>query len=302
MLVGFLLGGCASIIQGTNQDVPIDIPRGTRVTSASGIEIPVFSKYSLSDSGSFIRLDRDENYYVRFSYNGRQVTTAFEGHFQIGWLILDYMTFYGLLVDGISGAWHSFDGVAVRFPADTSVRPYVELFEPPRPKKIGVSILAGTGYALPFGDGYGFVPFFNTYSFGAGYHLTSRLMVMAELAGGSIVDILPRYTDYRTSASFSTYFAGARLRFQDDIYASAGGGPAHITSGDLEYFDETRPDLTTPPVNQIIGALYAALGVSGTHGYLELRHTFGLSDIPLSNGETGQFEITSINFGLNLHF
>lgn len=289
--------GCASIIQGTTQDVPVDVPRGTKVTSAYGGEIPLFYKYSLRDSGSYLRLNRDENYYVRFSYNGQHVAAAFEGNLQIGWVILGCFTSYGIIIDAVSGAWNSFDGVAVRFPADTSQRPYLEVFEPTR-EKIGVSVLAGTGLALPFDD----VTLLNSYAVGIGYHLNSRLMVFGELGGGGDIDVMPRYTDHQTSTSFSTYFAGARFKFQDDIYIAAGGGITDIATGELEYINGTRPDLSTGPVDKTVGALFGALGVSGTYGYFELRHTFGLSAIPLTNGQTGQFEITSINFGLNLHF
>jgi hypothetical protein len=301
LLIIILFYGCATIIHGTSQDVPIEMPKDTKVTSADGQAIPLMYRVMQGDTATYLRLERDGYYLLRFSYQDQQVTTALESTFDAGWLILDYFTLYGLIVDAITGAWHSFDGIAVHFPDDSS-SPYVEGLQPKNPKNIGVVLVVSTGLALPLGSGESEFTVFNFFTLGLGYELSPKLTLLAEFNKGGPINIMPRYSDYRTDGSFSAYSIGGRLKIENTIYLSGGGGMTHITSTDLKYYDRYKPSLSYPPVDKTIGALYAGIGISGKFGFMELRHSLGLSKIPLSNGEFGTYETTALGFGLNLHF
>lgn len=56
------------------------------------------------------KLSRNEEYKIMFHKNGYSNRVfILKPDFQGGWLVMDIFTVYGLIVDGITGAWHDWD-------------------------------------------------------------------------------------------------------------------------------------------------------------------------------------------------
>ena len=91
----------------------------------------------------------------------------------------------------------------------------------------------------------------------------------------------------------------------DDFYVTGGGGVEYLRNDTL-YSSFTEKgiyhEMVYPPKSGYLPSVFIGIGYSGSVGFIELRHAIGLSHFQLSNGDIGHFEITEVNFGLNLHF
>ncbi len=303
-----VVAGCATIISGSTQDVTVIMPEGTRVTDAFGSD-PLRVYYY--NNAAMLKLQRKKDYTLRFVYKGQERVAFLSSSFEPAWILADLFTYYvSYIVDGITGDWNSFDNpLIINFPSDTSkfainsqLRP--EMYGEPVPK-MGLTLSAKFGFAFPMSD-FGF-----TYGFGLGYDAITNFTFLIAYEGGNGIEILPHYTKFYTNTSYSHINLECRYKMQGSFYITGGGGISNITSDSLEmkryaFNDSTgsfyQNDLRTAPINKWIPTLFAGIGIAGTTSYLELRHTFGLSSIPLSNGEIGKFGTTSLTFGINLHF
>lgn len=307
-----MLSGCATMINASTQDVPVIMPRGTRVTDISGELIPVVQNHTYGDSITTIRLERKRDYHLQFSYKGTTIGTTLASSLDWGWIIPDYLTLIGLFVDAITNDWCYFDGVKVRFPGDSTSSvivktPSIEVFELPEAPKIGLIALVNTGFVYPIGNAEFDFVFFNCYRLGFGYEFSRQLSIIATYGQGAGIDIMPSQTKYETFGYYSSYDLEARFSVQKHLYLVCGGGWTHITSDTLKTFIKYVADSGAiyrklPPADTKMPTLFLGIGYTGSVGFIEIRHSYGLSKIFLSSGEIGHFTTTSLNFGLNLHF
>jgi hypothetical protein len=285
------------------------MPQGTKISDDLENDFMI-SHYH--NGYAILRLERKKDYTLRFLYKGQEAKASLSGSLEPGWLVADLITYYiGYIVDAITGDWNSFDEpLKVRFPADTTqpgrpAVPIVELNESASAPLVGIVVSVKGGLAFPIADGLGF-----SYGFGLGYEAFPRLTFLLAYDGGTGIDILSRYSNYYTSSSYSQFNLEGRFK-QGNFYITGGGGWSNITSDSLTIdrssfnvqtgtlFDNP---LRTAPVNKSIPTLFVGIGITGSMTFFEIRHTFGLSNIPLSNGEIGKFETTTLTFGLNFHF
>lgn len=325
-LLAFMLMcyGCATIFNGSTQEVSFSMPEGTEIIEENGEE--PFIIYSGKGS-AILRLKRKKDYLLRFSYKDQEMSRRISSSLEGGWLIADLFAFYGIgyVVDAITGAWFSFDDrIFVRFPKDKvrdstqslslSERPVFEYNRGLQRTKLGGIFTAFLGLNYPKGtrrnNGYFSVDIPLQYGISVGYEVLPRLSLLLSNDGSSNISVLPHSSAYRSVSDYSTNSIGVRFRMHDNIYLSGGGGWTHITSDSLVFegygydIDGRRYDLSnfTAPVDVSMPSLYVGIGIAGSLGFFELRHSFGLSKISLSNGEIGKFQTTSIAFGLNVKF
>jgi hypothetical protein len=303
------LYGCATIINGSTQDVSVIMPPGTEISSEFGNDITIIHK---RDDNLLLRLKRKKDYALLFTNKGREAKIKITSSLDPGWIVADLFTdFIGYIVDGITGAWNSFDNfIIVRFPSDSIVTkeffPIAEVAqEDPTVENIGLVLNPKIGIVFPM-KSTGF-----TYGIGLGYRAFPKFTFLLDYEAGSGVDILSQYTPYYSAASYTHYNMECRYKMQGNFYIIAGGGLSNITTDSLDlqrysYDDSTgnifRNDIRTAPANKWMPTLFAGIGLSGTTTYFEIRQTVGLSKIPLSSGDLGTFGTTSLYFGLNLKF
>lgn len=303
--ISVALYGCATIINGSTQDVQVIMPQGTQVTDAFGDEeSPMIVHYH--NGYTTLRLKRKKDYTLRFRYKGMEALTVLSSSLEPAWFIIDFLTFYGLIVDGITGAWDSFDDpITIRFPVDSSeksnfIQPMAEVA--PSPDN-GIVLSGKLGLVFPtVGISYGL---------GLGYEATPKFTFLLLYEGGSGTNILPNYSSYYAPTSYTHFNVECRYKMQSNFYITGGGGLSNITSDSLQLdrysFNDTtgrlfQNPIHTAPANKWMPTLFAGIGITGSTTFVELRHTFGLLNIPLANGEVGKFETTSLTFGVNLHF
>jgi len=303
--------GCATIINGSTQDVHVIMPEGTKITNRSGFDgEPIVIQNS--NGYAILRLKRKNDYPLLFQYKNQQASIFLTSTFEPGWIVADFFTdFIGYIVDGITGDWNSFQyPITINFPTDTSThenysKSIVELNNnDSQIPKIG--IILNPKFGLIFSGDVGFL-----YGLGVGYEFTPRLSLTLAYEGGLNTQILPRYSNYYGTEYYSQINLECRFKASGNLYMTAGGGMSNITSDSLtldrySYSEITHRNyedpISTAPLNKWIPSLFIGIVVSGQSSYIELRHTFGLSKLPLSSGEVGNFETTSLNFGLNLKF
>ncbi len=305
-----VLYGCATIMHGSTQDVNIIMPKGTQVFDAFGNN-PMLV---YSQGGNIaLQLKRNKDYSLRFVYKGQEVTTYLTSSLEPGWLLADLFTYFiGYLVDGLTGAWNAFDDpIAIRFPSDTTlaatyVQPTVEVIDEYSSAKTGVVVSGNLGLVFPMEE---FLA--TSYGIAVGYEAFPKFTFLLAYQGGTGVTILSQYSNYFGYGSYDHLNLECRFKAQGNLYLTAGGGISNITSDSLELDRSTYSDslgrvidspIRSAPANKWMPTLFAGIGILGSVGFVELRHTFGLSAIPLSNGETGHFETTSLTFGVNLRF
>jgi len=264
-------------------------------------------------SHTILSLQRKRDYSLRFKYTGQETDAFLSSSLEPAWVFADLFTdLIGYVVDGITGDWNSFDDpIFIRFPAATSIHadftePRIELGEDNWVPKTGIIVNAKLGFVFPMSEFLGL-----SYGFGLGYDAIPRFTFLLTYEGGSGVNILPQYSSYTTNGSYSHYNLECRFKMQGNFYITGGGGWSNITTDSLELYRYGYNDTTgiyysntlrTPPATKWMPTLFAGIGIAGQTSYIELRHTFGLSNIFLSNGEIGKFQTTSLTFGVNLHF
>ncbi len=307
------LYGCATIINGSTQDVTVIIPQGTQVSDVfeNDGDLPI-TRHGNGDNT--LRLKRKRDYTLRFRYKNQEVIAAIYSSLEPGWIAADLFTdLIGYVVDGITGAWNSFeDPIAIRFPTDTTQRsniapPIVEVGEETQSGKYGIVVSGKLGLVFPMINAEGF-----NGALGVGYDVNPKLTFLLAYDGGTGIDILSQYSLYNYfGATFTHYNLECRYKVQGNFYVTGGGGLSNITSDSLEInrysFNDTTGQLfqnpiRTAPVSKLIPTLFVGVGLAGQTFYCELRHVLGLSKIPLANGESGTFQTTSLTFGINLHF
>ncbi len=313
LLFCIALCGCATIINGSTQDATVIIPQGTQVSDVFGNEgnLQITRHYN----GDYtLRLKRKRDYTLRFRYKNQEVIAAIYSSLEPGWIAADLFTdLIGYVVDGITGAWNSFeDPITIRFRTDTSqtakfTLPTVEVIDETTSPKYGIVISGKLGLVFPMMSINGF-----NYALGIGYDVNPKLTFLLAYDGGYGVNILPKPSIYNSYGSqFSHYNLECRYKVQGGLYITGGGGLSNITSDSLEidrysFNDSTgrlfENPIRTAPVSKLIPTLFVGVGIAGSTFYGEFRHTFGLSNILLPNGENGTFQTTSIVFGVNLHF
>jgi hypothetical protein len=306
-----IFNSCAAIMQGTTQDVRVIMPPGTQVTDVFGNDgDPMLIDHQ--NGYTSLRLKRKKDYTLKFAYKGQEAITVLSSSLEPGWVIADFTTFYGLIVDGLTGAWNSFDDpIRVRFPADTTLAmqttlPLVEVNEGSLTPTLGIVVTGNAGLVFPMAESMGL-----SYGLGVGYQAFPRFTFFLEYEGGTSVDIFSQYSSYYSRTSFSHVNLECRIKALSNFYLTAGGGLSNISSDSLGtdryvYNDTTgitsKGTFLTTPINKWMPTIFAGIGISGSTTYFELRHTFGLSHIFLPNGEIGKFETTTLTFGLNLPF
>ena len=110
--------GCATIINGSTQDVTVIMPEGTRVADSFGSD-PLMVYYSKNTA--MLKLQRKRDYTLRFIYKRQEKDVIVTSTFEPAWILADLFTdLIGYIVDGITGDWNSFhDPLFISFPADT---------------------------------------------------------------------------------------------------------------------------------------------------------------------------------------
>src|ERR1043166_5923214 len=85
-----MLPGCATIFNGTSQDVPIKAPRGTIVYDSDFDEhIPIRQKIYKNDTTQYIELKRNHTYDLHFAYNESDISSRLSPTFDGAWIELD---------------------------------------------------------------------------------------------------------------------------------------------------------------------------------------------------------------------
>jgi hypothetical protein len=294
--------GCATIINGPTQDVRVFMPPGTRVTDAFQNEPIVVVN---SQHRTILRLMRTRDYDLRFLYKDQEANMLLTSSFDAGWLVPDLWG--GFFIDAITGCWNSFDNVyIVRFPNDTShptvSEPMIEAYDPDAAN----FFLSGRAGIVANGN-------FGVFAgVGAGYDVNTHISLLFMYQQGGGLSILPSSSSYYTDGYYAQYNLECRYAIPQNFYLTCGGGISHITSTDIQQdrftFNDTTgmlapsSTLRMASVDKWMPSVFAGIGLHGRSYFLELRHTFGLSNIAISNGEVGNFGITELTFGLNLHF
>jgi hypothetical protein len=296
--------GCATIMNGSTQNVYIIAPQGTTIQDSGGIPLSIGTTVT---NENYIKLKRNRDYVLHFENNDQEVVGEVPRSIGAGWVVLDIIfDIVPVFIDWATGDWNSFDDLKIHFVDDTSrdraaQKAYIEPFErvlpipPDTTPKIGGIFIAGAGLAMPVDQT---ILFFNGYEIGVGYSLLPKLDFILTASVALALDITAPSTHYGTNATSAFFSLETRYNLPIGIYGTAGGGWAKITSDSMRTINST----VLFPINKQMGAIFAGIGFSGSLGFIELRHTFGLSKIQFSNGETTNFATTSLNFGFNVHF
>lgn len=311
LLIALCIEGCGLILNGSTQDVPIKTPRGTQVIDEFFGEIPIEYEYSHGDTTSTLNLKRNRSYSLQFVYNGEQLKSKLFPVFEGSAIELDLFYFgIPLLPDLLTGAFNSFEGIALHFPSDSldpkrTTAAFIEEFDPDKlfKKSVGAILLADVGMSDPLS----FVLFSPTqFSLGAGYDLTSNISVMAMWNfsfGLPDNSLLPRESNYSSeNAFFSFYQILARYRLYKGFYASLGGGFGKVSVDRLYTTDSRNSRHFLPGTVKTMPEILGSIGYSGKVSYIDLRYQRGFSKIIFSSGEENTFQSISLNFGFNFHF
>lgn len=296
--------GCATVFNDSVQDVPVKVPHGTTISYYNGAQIPLRKEVIDGDTITHIRLKRKTNHTLRFAYRDRDAMITIPRSIDGGWIGADaFFLVYPLIVDAVTGAWFSFEGVEVHFSDDTAVyRPTVTPYEPSKllKDKIGVVAIATMGHTWPSNFDF---PFVSQFLFGVGYEFSDRFSLIAEWNFANDIDFLPTHTPYVYDHSdLSTYQLQARYQFTPGLYAAAGGGIGIASVDHIWYLDDDRIRHLFGGVTHTFPTVFGALGYAGETGFVELRHTQGIGDFRFPNGVAFDPGMTSFNFGFHFHF
>jgi hypothetical protein len=287
------LYGCATILNGSTQKVYIVAPEGTTIRDSGGISVPITNTITNTITNEhYITLKRNRDYVLRFENNGQELLAGVPRSLESGWIPLDIIFYIApVFIDMGTNAWYSFDDLKVYFANDSLANqnkrvPYIESFERiapfpkdlPKTPKIGGVFIAGGGIAMPVDQ----PPlFFNGYEIGAGYSLFSNLDLIVTASVAFDIEISIHSVYYGTNATSTLFSLETRYNFFGGVYGTAGGGLARITSDSLH----TTQYSALAPINRQMGTIFAGIGYSGSLGFIELS-----------------FEMTTLNFGFNVHF
>jgi len=307
--------GCATLLNGSTQNVYIAAPSGTTIQDTSGKIIPMTQTF---EDEYYITLKRNRDYDLHFTNNGKEVSGRVPRSIGGGWVFLDIiLDVFPVFIDWATGDWYLFDDLKIEFPGDTTKvvagrKSYVQSFErliqqPVRPK-VGGLFFVGAGLEMPVNSN---PIFFTAFDMGLGYQVFPKLDVILRGSLAGDLSITTHSSDIGTSVSSVSASLEARYSFFDGIFAAAGAGWSQISSNSIKY-SEAHYDASTKstivesftlaPVDKVMPLISLGIGYSGSLGFIELRHIFGLSKFLFSNGETNSFSTTAFIFGLNAHF
>ena len=302
---GFLcaiLQGCATIFNGKTQDVPLRLPEGAEIYDLDSARILDIQH---NDSGAFLRLKRNREYNFRLKYKGEEFRLVMPRSFEAKWLLPDYLCLVvPILIDIATGAWHSFDGVIVHFPSDTSdslksEQPLYEIIEQKRGKVMACLSICDVFPSSIFL----FLP--NGFAASIGYEISRKVtgLLTAEQSGADL--IMPDHSEYfDLLTNFTSYQLEARYKISGDVYAVGGGGLTQFGVDSLNYYstDSLHSKITVPGLTKYLGSVFVGLGLSLQSFFFEIRHSLGFSKIAFPNGERGRYETTGVRAGLVLRF
>ena len=294
--------GCATIFSGSTQNVPVKTAEGTEVIDLDTRKnIPLLH----DDSTTFIQLMRNRDYHLKFIHKGDQIRIEIPRSFEAQWLLPDYLCLIvPILVDLLTGDWHSFDGVAITFPTDSTNRAdsEVPIYETFDVKKSGVFALLSICDVFPSSIFY-FLP--NGFSIGAGYEISPKWSTLfsAEQFGSNLS--MPNNSEYfDLLTNFTSFQLEAHYKISGGIYAAGGGGVTHFWVDSLNYYshDSFHNKITIRGLSKTLGSAFLGLGYSLKSFYFEIRHTLGFSKIDFPNGERGKYQTTGVRAGVILRF
>jgi hypothetical protein len=308
LFLGSLVAGCASLINGSTQDVPVKIPEGTVVTNWRGDQMPVMRQAKYSDTSSYITLHRGKKYELKFDYHGESIETVFTSAVEPGWIPVDALFYIvPLIVDLANQNINSFEGIAIHFSNDRSdlkrtgqtyIEPYQagQLIEPRQ--GFSFELLAGRNdthssfeFLLPFPNGVGF---------GVGYDLSNQLSVLGSYHFTTGLDLTPA-TYQKGYTAISTIQCEGHYNFQSGFSLGVGAGISHVQI-DRPYYDSADFRIVQPDISKTIPVITPIIGYYGTVSFIELRYVFGLGDITFQHSaDLSRLRILSLNYGLHFH-
>ncbi len=306
-LFGSLLAGCASLINGSTQEVPVKIPEGTIVSDWQGLQIPVIRQANYSDSCGYIKLHRSKKYELRFDYHGQSIETVFSSAVEPGWIPFDVLFYIvPVIIDLATQNMNSFDGIAIHFSNDATDpkrtgQTYIEPFDPGQlfDSRQGLSLQLMTGRNDPKLNGEFLLPFPNDVGFGIGYAITNRLSAFGTYHFTSGLDLTPK--NYKKS-----YTALSNIQLEgrcDLIWGFSIGVGAGISNVQIDrpYYDSAGFRIVQPDVSKTMPILTPFLGYYGSVSFIELRYFYGLSEIAFQNTDRIKIQMLSLNYGLHFH-
>ncbi len=301
-----VLYGCATMINGTTQNVPVDIDEGTFITDTTNVLQPV---YRSEENTTFIKLKRKQDHLLTFRNGSDSILVNVVGSMEGAYIAANLFTYgVGYIVDASTGAWFSFDGLSVRFPnkgkkspSDTNV--IAQGYDPFRPTKLGLVVRLGAGILGPFGGSQALIIVGgNSYSMGLGYKLFNDLHIFADYTAVGLLDAHPKNSDYFSYSSLSSYEASVRFYPVSSIYFTAGAGYSHVTTDSLSRYTTNHKRESFIPSEGRMGSVIIGVGHSGSIGFIELQARYGTNGFYLSSGERGNLYSIGLRYGLNLTF
>ncbi|MEI8133906.1 MAG: hypothetical protein WCH46_02365 [bacterium] len=301
------------MINGTTQDVPVVMPGGTEITELSGGGLTLVT---LETGSTALRLNRKNDYSLKFTHDNHSVMTNISSRLDGGWLAADLFTYFvGYLVDAITGSWNSFDaGVlypfgyssidTTRYRGNFDFYPYVVEKVPER-NTVGIVISANA--ALEFvRDNMTEI----AYGFGLGYRVAKEATISLEYEGGPGIGYFQNGSKYDFYASYNQISASCKLQIENSPFILLGAGATAMSVTSLKYtnfgYDSLgrRIDASAlyPDRTDWVPAIFGGFGICSKNFYCELRHTIGLSAVTLPHDEKERLESTSLKFGVILHF
>lgn len=306
-LFGSLLASCASLINGSTQEVPVRIPEGTIVSDWQGIQLPVIRQAKYSDSCSYIKLDRSKKYNLKFEYHGQSIERIFSSAVEPGWIPFDaFFYILPLVIDLANQNMNSFDGIAIHFSNDAS-----------DPKRTGQTYIEpyGAGQLFDSREGFSFelmagrndtkfngeflLPFPNDVGFGIGYQFTNHLTGLGSYHFTSGLDLTPK--NYKKSY---TAISSIQLEGKYDLiwgFSIGLGAGVSTIQIDRPYYDSADFRIVQPDISKTMPILTPMLGYYGTVSFIELRYFYGLSEIAFQNTDRIPIRMISLNYGLHFH-
>lgn len=308
ILLNAVLYGCATMINGTTQDVPVDIDEGTFITDTANVLQPL---YRSEENRTFIKLKRKQDHILTFRNGSDSVVVNVIGTMEGAYIAANLFTYgVGYIVDGSTGAWFSFDGLSVRFPnkgkkspSDTNI--IAQGYDPFRPTKLGLVVRLGVGILGPFGGNQALIIIGgNSYSLGLGYKLFNDLHIFADYTFAGLLDSHPKNSRYYSYSNLSSYEASIRFYPVSSIYFTAGVGYSHVRTDSLSNYvnyTSNKKESFIPSQGRM-GSVVFGVGHSGSIGFIELQARYGTNGFYLSSGERGNLYSFGLRYGLNLTF
>jgi hypothetical protein len=301
--------GCATIFNGTTQDVPVLVPDGTVIRDTNGILLPIISGHR--EYPKFITLKRKRDYILTFDYKGARAVVEMTRTMNGWWLIPDILCYVvPTFVDMHTGAWHSFDGVQVAFPdsaqtGDFAVSRYPLMIDQVTVrKKLGITALFGLGIAGPVGGDQAYLFLLgNSFTYGLGYRLRDDTHLFGEVNTSYVLDVHPRDSPFSSEPTVTCYEAGVRYYPVASIYLGAAAGLAQVEIDSIKsHIPGGRVDRVMPGNSSNVGTFSFGIGHAGSVGFIELRYRIGLHGFNLNSGERGKLNSFLFRYGFNIEF